>query len=72
MLLVQTLVGLVRARFASRWKNVDGLIAEAQRAMHRAKPEERFAALARVIVDVRYQERREPRRPRVLRAALLI
>ena len=50
---------------------MDGLIIEATEAMKRPSPSERFTALNRLYVDVGFQERREPRRALLLRAALL-
>ena len=71
MLLLRTLAGLVRAKVASRNKNVDRLVVETRNAMQRSDPVERLVLLTRLIVDAKFQEKREPRRARVLHATLL-
>ena len=70
-MLLRSLAHLARTRFASRHKSIDGLLIEAAEAMKRPTPEERFAGLNRLLLDVQYQERREPQRAVVVQAALL-
>lgn len=71
MLLLRTHVGLAGARLRSWGKSVDSLAGEAHAAVELVHPAERFAKLSRLIVEVKYQEKGEPRRALVLRAALL-
>jgi len=71
MLLLGTLVHVARSWLGSYGKTLDGLQGEAVQAMTRPRPDERFGELSRLLVDVGHQERREPRRAVVLRAALL-
>ena len=70
-MLLRSLVHLARTRFASLHKSIDGLLLEVAEAMKRQRPEERFAELNRVLLDVHHQERREPRRAAVVQTALL-
>lgn len=71
MVLLRTLWYLLRSRLASHGKTLDGLQDEAIQAMERSRPDERFAELSRILVDVHHQQKREPRRTAVLRSALL-
>jgi hypothetical protein len=71
MLPFRTVGHLARSWLGSYGKTVDGLHDQAVQAMKTPTPDERFANLNRLLLDVGHQERREPRRAVVLRAALL-
>ena len=71
VLVFHSLAEMARSLRRSRGQTLDSLQVEAVEAMKLRRPEERFAALNRLFLDVGHQERREPRRAAVFRAALL-
>ena len=68
---VRSVVGLVRAKWSSRNKDLDGLLLTATEVMQTTAPHERFPELSRVMLDVSLQKKREPVRAVAAEAALL-
>ena len=68
---VRSVVALVRAKWSSRSKDLDGLLLDAREAMRTRAPEERHLKLSRIMLDVSFQKKREPLRAASAEAALL-
>lgn len=68
---VRSVVALVRAKWSSRSKDLDGLLLNAREAMRTKPPEERYLKLSRIMLDVSLQKKREPLRAASAEAALL-
>lgn len=68
---VRSVVGLIRAKWSSRNKDLDGLLLSAREAMRTTAPDERVLGLTRVMLDVSFQKKREPLRAVSAEAALL-
>ena len=68
---VRSVLALVRAKWSSRSKDLDGLLLTAREAMRTKAPDERYLKLSRIMLDVSLQKRREPLRAASAEAALL-
>lgn len=68
---VRSVFALIRAKWTSRSKDLDGLLVSAREAMGTKAPDARYLQLSRIMVDVSLQKKREPLRAASAEAALL-